>query len=501
MSWPTNIGGAGATRQLRHPVAELLARYGAIVKAAWDAREQLAGPARLADERAFLPAAMALQETPPHPAPRRAALAICLLFLIALLWACLGQIDIVAVAQGRIKVSDGSKLIQPLEASVVRAIHVKDGDHVQAGQPLIELDSTQADADRSRVAEDQSAAASEFLRTGALLYGMTHDTTPRLAGEIELVQLDRPSAKARLVSEWADIQGKLTRLKAEINRHRAETQTVDRQVDKLEATVPMARRREADFQTLADQGFVANHVGQDRTRDRLELEKDLATARAHKIEVVAALNESQQALAAQQAETIRSLHDRRANAHLRLQQLAAESTKASRRSRLAQLIAPVDGTIQQLAVHTAGGVVTPAQTLLVIVPDRADVLAEVRLENKDIGFVRDGQRATIKFETFPYTRYGTVEATVVHVAADVVSPDEISNDVGSRRDAGSARNDGAIFPTTLRLNQKQIDVDGRLVHISPGMNISAEIKTGRRRVIEFLLSPVQQHFGESLQER
>ena len=108
----------------RHPFIELLGRYRAIFKAAWERRDELAGPKRMLDERAFLPAALALQETPPHPAPRRAIIAICALFTVALLWACFGQIDIVAVAQGRVVVSQRSKTIQPLETSVVKAIHV-----------------------------------------------------------------------------------------------------------------------------------------------------------------------------------------------------------------------------------------------------------------------------------------------------------------------------------------------------------------------------------------
>ena len=138
-----------------------------------------------------------------------------------------------------------------------------------------------------------------------------------------------------------------------------------------------------------------------------------------------------------------------------------------------------------MAVHTEGGVVTEAQPLLVIVPKDAQVTAEVVVDNKDIGFVNAGQAAVIKLETFPFTRYGTVNATVQSVVADAVNDEK----------------KGAIFPATLTLNSSSIDVDGKRIALSPGMNVTAEIKTGRRRVIEYLLSPVQKAFGESLQER
>ena len=489
----------------RHPALALLARYRAVFAAAWQARHELAGPKRLADEAAFLPAALSLQATPVHPAPRRAALVICALFVVALLWASFGELDIVASAPGRIVVSDGSKLIQPLEASVVKAIQVQDGDRVKAGQLLIELDATLAEADRGRVMQERASAISEAVRTAALLDALEHGGEPQLAPDPDLDVDGRRAVQSQLRSEWADINARLAKLRAEAAKHRAEAQTVAQQIDKLETTVPLARQREADFKALSEQGFIAGHAGQDRTRERIEMEKDLATARARQLEAEAAQHESEQGHAAQRAEIVRVLGERHADAELKRRQLNAETVKATQKTRLTQLTAPVDGTVQQLAVHTAGGVVTPAQVLLVVVPDRAEVTAEVTLENKDIGFVKEGQHAEVKLETFPYTRYGTVGAKVMSVAADAVVSEPArapQNSFGNN--ANSADNkapQGASFPATLQLDQRDINVDGRRVHLSPGMNLTAEIKTGRRRVIDYLLSPVREHLGGSLKER
>ena len=168
------------TAPQRHPVIELMARYRAIFKAAWQARHELAGPKRLADETAFLPAALSLQDTPAHPARRRVAWVVCALFVIALIWSIVGQIDIVAVAQGRIVVSDSSKTVQPLEAGVVKRVLVKDGDAVQAGQVLVELDATNASADGASVQEQWAAAASEERRTTALLTALRTGRSPVL---------------------------------------------------------------------------------------------------------------------------------------------------------------------------------------------------------------------------------------------------------------------------------------------------------------------------------
>ncbi|MDC6168284.1 HlyD family type I secretion periplasmic adaptor subunit [Paucibacter sp. XJ19-41] len=469
----------------RHPARELLARYGAIFKAAWAHRDQLAGPKRLADERAFLPATLALQETPPHPAPRRAIFVICSLFVIALLWAIFGKIDIVAVAQGRIIVSERSKTIQPLETSVVKSIHVKDGDKVQAGQLLIALDATATQADANRVGQERGASVSDLLRAQALLASLDGGGMPRLPETQDLTSTERLAAQAQLASDWADISAKLSKLDAEIARRRAEIATVEQQVSKLQTTLPLAQQRERDYQGLAEQGFMAGHAGQDRRRERIELERDLATALARRSETQAALKESEQSRSAYRAETQRALRELLTQAQLKSRQLGEEASKADKRNALTQLTAPVAGTVQQLAVHTAGGVVTEAQVLLVLVPDDAEVTAEVVLENKDVGFVREGQAAEIKLETFPFTRYGTVAAEVKSISADAVNDEKR----------------GAIFPATLVLKQSTLAVDGKTIRLAPGMNLTAEIKTGKRRVIDFLLSPVQKHVDESLKER
>lgn len=473
-----------------HLFVELMARYRATLRAAWEVRHELAGPKRMADEAAFLPAALSLQETPLHPAPRRLAFALIALFTIAVAWAIFGHVDIVAVAPGRIVVSERTKLIQPLERSVVRRVLVKDGQRVKAGQPLVELDPTSASADKTAVEEQLKANTSDALRARALLKAMPGGAvdlraTPLLDVPSKWSAAERNTVQMQLAAEWSEIGAKLARLAAEIQRRQAEAATMREAVAKLETTLPLARQREEDVKRLTAQGFMSGHAGQDRTRERIELERDLATQRAKLQETLAGLHESENARAAYLAETRRTLYDREAQADLRRQAATQEHAKAVHREQLATLTAPVDGVIQQVAVHTSGGVVTEAQVLMIVVPEGAQITAEVTLENKDIGFVASGQAAAIKLETFNFTRYGTIEGKVTMVTADAVNDEKR----------------GAIFPVTLALAHNEIDIDGKKIRLAPGMNLTAEIKTGKRRVIEYLLSPIQKAGNESLRER
>ena len=486
--------------------AELWHRQREVFAAAWAARRDLVGPARHAEEAAFLPAALALRDTPMHPAPRRTAAALIALAAIALLWSLVGRVDIVAVASGKLVVSDRSKLVQPLERAVVHRVRVRDGEQVKAGQPLVDLDPTAPAADRESLDEQRLAAAAERWRAERMLAMLGEpeagrgDSAPSAASDAATswnwttVRADAPSdwpaprrreALTMLRAEWADLRARLERLDAEADRRRAERDTALAAARRLESALPLAARREADLRALAGEGFASTHAWEDRRRERVDLSGELDTQQARMREGDAALGETRATRAALIAEVRQRWHATREQAGARLAQIEAEHRKAGRREQLTRLLAPVDGTVQQLAIHTPGGIVTEAQALMVIVPDEAPVTAEVMLENKDIGFVRVGDAAAIKLEAFPFTRHGTLPATVTRVSPDAIDHEQL----------------GPRFAVTLTLAARDIEVDGARVPLRPGMALSAEVRTGSRRVIGFLLSPLERVRSESLQER
>ena len=464
---------------------DLLGRYRRVFSAAWKVRKDLEPQKRGALEREFLPAALELQERPPHPAPRLILGLIMLAFVLALVWASVGRLDTVAVAAGKVVAGTRAQIIQPIETAEVKAIHVRDGQRVEAGDLLVELDSTLAQADATQAHDARDAERLRAARASALLAAIEKGSRPKLAA-IDEVDSERQAMEARLLDrQYQEYRSRMGALGAELQRARAERAATRELVSKLEATLPLVSQRAEDYKNLVDKNFVSQHGYLEREQARIETERDLAYQRAKLGELAEAVREIEARRRAFKAETQRSLSAELNEAGQRATSLAAEVAKTDKQSRLTRLTAPVAGTVQQLAIHTRGGIVTPAQPLLTIVPMDAAAEVEAVLENKDVGFVKQGQLAEIKIETFPFTRYGTIPAEVVFVSNDAVN-DELR---------------GLVFPVRLRLERSTLKVDERRVNLTPGMAITAEIKTGSRKAIEYFLSPVLTTVDESLGER
>ena len=466
-------------------LGDLLHRYKAAFGNAWKHRAQMESVARLPHEAQFLPAALALQETPVSPAPRIAMWMLITFVVLALLWAYFGHIDVVATAQGKIVPNDRTKTIQPFETATIERILVRDGQPVKAGDVLIELDATTAQADKDRLQGDLAVALLQIARGQAILNAIHKGSNTQLTRPEHVSNTQFAQAQNLLAGQLNEYTAKLNRIDADTARREAELKSTQELVRKLEQTVPIAQQRAKDYKNLVDQNFVSKHGYLEREQARIEQEADLANQKSRLNEIEAALREAKGQRQELTAETRRIALDSITDGQQKRAALEQEYLKADTRGKLMQLTSPVDGTVQQLAVHTVGGVVTPAQPLMVIVPRDNAIEIEAFLENKDIGFVTPDQDAEIKIETFQYTKYGTIHAKVVSVSHDAINDEKR----------------GLIYSTRVKMGKSNILIDGANVNLSPGMAVSVEIKTGKRRVIEYFLSPLIQHSSESLRER
>jgi hemolysin D len=466
---------------------DLLNRYRRAWRQSWQNRRRMDSPAYQRDEVHFMPAALALQEKPVHPAPRYTQWLIMAFAVLALLWACVGKIDVVATANGKIVPNGKTKVIQPSDVAVVGTIHVYDGQRVAAGQLLVELDSQITTADVQRTQSDLRAAEVDQARATALLEAIAHDRPPTpLAALLSGVDpLQQDAAQRWVEGQYQELRSNLDQVSAAIEQQTAGIQAARASVASLRETLPIVRQLASDYKTLQSKGILGKHAWLEKEHTRLGQERELQVQQARVSELHAAKKEAQQRRESVLAQSRRAMLDLQQEATQKIAALSQELKKAQQRDRLTQLTAPVAGTVQQLAIHTQGGVVTQAQPLMIIVPSDQPVEIEAMVENKDIGFVREGQEVEVKVETFTFTRYGVIPGTVISLSNDAIEDEKR----------------GLVYSARIQLKQKSIRVGEREVVLSPGMAVTAEIKTDKRRVIDYFLSPLKAYASESLRER
>lgn len=440
-------------------------------------------PRRKGAEVDFLPAALEVLEKPPSPIGRAVSIAMMLFAALAIAWMYYSEMDVVVTAQGQVVPTGHVKLIQAAEAGVVRDIKIRDGQLVKKGEELIELDSTTTTADRARLMREQLEARVEVARLKAQLALDAGEFRPPPDVDPSIAETQR----SLLISRLQERDEKLAGLEHDIARRRADRDAIRSTVVKLEQTLPLLRKRLEKNQSLAKNQFLSELNVMDNELEVIDKENELQIQRHRLAEseasLAVAIRQRKQMEAEFNAETLAAL----AEASRRDAAVTQELVKVEKKKSLQRLRAPIDGVVQQLAVNTIGGVVTAAQTLMVIVPANGDLEIDAKVLNKDIGFVRVGQRAAVKFETYQFTRHGFIEGTMQWVGIDAMNDPQL----------------GLVYPVRILLSDTTMPnkVNGNRGSVAPGMAVTADIAIGKRRVLEYFLAPILRYKEESLRER
>jgi hemolysin D len=452
-------------------------------------------------ELAFLPAALEIVETPPSPTGRAIGISVIALFCFALIWSIFGTVDIVATAPGRIIPTGGTKIIQPFESGVVSAIHVHDGQSVAAGDVLIELDPTMSEAERDHLRSDLVSAKLDVARLRAALSARpdpVQEFRPPEEASQALIEMNRQL----LISQLAEQQGKQAALDRQLKQKEAERDTIAAAITKVETTIPVLTQRVDIRKYLYDKDLGSKLTYLTEYQDLIGQQQEILVQKSRLQEAEAALAALSETRGQTAAEYRRTRFEELTKAEQKASGLAQDVIKAEQRTKLQALTAPVDGVVQQLAVHTVGGVVGPGQVLLAVVPLDSHLEIEAMVSNRDIGFVHAGQGAEIKVDTFNFTRYGLIHGDVLSVSKDAISRDrsqDKSNDKGT--DKTGEQNQELNYAARVSLDRTQMQVEDKLVNLTPGMAVTVEIKTGSRQIIGYLFSPVMQYKQEMFRER
>ncbi len=458
-----------------------LTRHLHIWHIAWQTREVSESKKKAkGKELEFLPAVLEIEETPASPLGRTLSLVIMFLFVLAVIWAAWGEIDIIAIAQGKIIPSSHSKTIQPLETGVISQIHVHEGQYVNKGDPLVDMDSTSSKADSERLDSELKMAQFEVVRIQALLTGKVEFIAPDGVDKY-MIQLQTQLLNDQL----HEYRSRIASADFQVEQRQAALELAQVNIKHLtEAVVLLDERSKAMREMLTDK-YVSRVKYLELEEQRLEKVQLLAAEKKILLQNKAALAD-----AGKQKETISLEFSKTNRAQLsesqnRIRSITQELIKARNRTAWQHLTSPIDGIVQQLEVHTVGGVVTPAQQLMIVVPREDKLEIEAWVQNKDIGFVDPEQKVEIKIEAFPFTRYGLIDGEVISLSKDAVPLENV----------------GYVYAARISMARTTINTGNKIVDLSPGMNVTVEVKTGKRRVIEFILSPLLRGIQETARER
>lgn len=431
------------------------------------------------EETEFLASILEVTETPPSPIGRMVLWTIIAFLVVGIIWLFVGEVDEVAVARGKITPSGNIKVVQSGNKGIVKEIFVEEGQKVKKGDVLITLDTTKTQADV------------DALKKQVAFYTMTVDRlqaemndAPFIVEPNELLDPKDVSAQKSLYdSRRIKLNSDKTRLEAVISQQRASIASSRATQEKYNALLAVAVEKEGKLNELYKSDAVSYFQLLEARQTRVDYQKSSEAMVEEILKAEAQLAEANTQLAnvinTYKQETMTQLVE----AKRQLDSYQEELRKANQTNEQSVITAPDSGEIDGLSIFTIGGVVGEGQTLMNIVPEDVKMEVEAYVDNKDIGFVRVGQDAEVKVETFNFQKFGMLDAEVKDISADAKDDD---------RDKEKDKK----YQVTLSLENDTSGMD-----LQPGMNVTAEIKIKKKRIVDFFLDPFRQYMDEALRER
>ncbi len=464
---------------------DLFYKYFSTFSVYWKNRKKNDVPKLKSIEAEFYPPNLALMHKGLTPAPHVTVWIIITLFLCAALWSYFGKIDVTVNANGKVIPSSKTKIIQAIGTANITKINVQDGAQVKAGDVLLELDATQIKAQIEQIKQQITLNELQKLRSQAMIAAVDKNTKAMFEKPIHISEVDYQESLNLLLGMYQEYRTKILNTQAHIKEKSAEISAIHSQIRKKQSIIPNLRSEVTGYKELSDAGYIPKN---DLMNKQNILNNEVGDLKISAQQLNQARASSEQAKISQ-----KEIETQTKAYHLalmgqsidKLNSLNQELIKLNSQYKGYVITSPITGTVQQLSVNTIGGVVTTAQNLMAIVPENEALEIEAQLANKDIGFIRTGQMAEVKIDTFQYTKYGTLKAQVLHISPDAVADEKR----------------GLVYNVKLKLDKPFIQFNQERLAISPGMLANCEIKISQRRLIEYFISPFQDHLASALTER
>ena len=459
----------------------------------------------------FLPAHLEILETPASPKMSFMLWTLCGMLTAAIAWSSFAKIDIYAEAQGRIQPSGRSKVVQPLDVGRVAEIAVSNGSKVKAGDLLVALDATQSEADRSAASAELQSLHAEIARRTTEIFAVQGGLpTAAIIYPADVSDVYRRRDDAVFQAEMSQYQAQVESLQAQLAEKTARTQRLKDSSAAREKVIASMTERLTMKQTLEARQSGSHAAVLDAGQLVENEQRNLADDRGQMLENDAAAVSLRRRLDQAKRDFLATQNQKLSDAQRKRDDVEQTFVKASDKAQHARIVAPIDGTVQQIAVTTVGQVVTSGQPLMVIVPSSGALEVMALVQNQDIGFIKPDQEVVLKVEAFPFSHYGTLKGTVKRISNEAVDSQEatassdastLARPINGSAVSGSQKVQNLVYPVTVQLDQTSINADGKDVPLMPGMMVTAEVQTGSRRVIQYLLAPIWEASSQAAHER
>lgn len=412
------------------------------------------------DSHEFLPIIAEIEEEPINPLGRTMFWTIVALIVCTFLWLFFGKADVVVSARGKVIPDGETKIIQPLDTGVIKKILVKEGDFVKKGQTLMEIDPSTTQPQLISLKANLEYTNIERKRLNAV------------TGLGSFGKVDSQSAQ----TQKSLYQTSLSDLRSQLSAKRKEIKGIEEEINNYRNQLAINSAKERRMNDVSD--IIAKNDLEKVKSENAEYRSKIQELNHQRAKTQQEANYIQSNFKTQNLNELAD-RDKKAN------ELEANIKEIEFRNKQQNIVSPVDGYVNTLLVHTTGGVVTPAQKLVSVVPLNAPLVVKATVMNKDIGFVRAGMPVLIKIDTFDFQKYGMIKGVVKKVSKDSVEDQRL----------------GPIYDVYVTLLNKTLMVEGRETPISTGMSLTAEIKVNKRRIIEFFIYPMIKYWNQAIQVR
>ncbi|MBF2717253.1 HlyD family type I secretion periplasmic adaptor subunit [Agrobacterium vitis] len=467
-------------------------------------------------DQEFLAPALEILETPPSPVRMALIVIITALFAVAITWAAVGKIDIVATAQGKIEPTLKVKIVQPLATGKVSDVLVQNGDHVSKDQVLVRLDDSSAASQYDDLSEQLAASKAEVARRSAAietissrnwpLGGTTHITVGWPDGISVALQHREQSV---LDSDMEQLAAQLSLIDSQIDQKTIDSNAFAATVAAQESLVSTLKKLTFMRETLSQNNAMSTadwlNALQEEEKEQVSLQSDIN----EKLDADANIAVLKRQAVSTTQSFIADYAQKLEAADEQVQELTQQVREAKAQLDDMTLRSPVDGTIEASTLTSIGQVLTSGSEVLRVVPEGSHLDIQAYITNDEIGFVQVGQAATIKVTAFPYTQYGTISGTVLQVGKDAVSASQAQADLAdssytmttTASGSTSQSADTLVFPVIVQLDKNFIGTAERSAYVSPGMSVSVDINTGDRTILDYLFAPLVDVTSSALHER